>query len=121
MKAPGIVEELAGAFAGARGLLSGLLDLFTLEARRAGLTLAVMLACAATGAILVVAAWLGLMAALALWMVSLGVSWEAAVAVVALANLATAGALAWLCFHLSRHLLFSATRRQLRPARLEAV
>jgi len=33
----GIAEQLSGAFAGARGLLSNLLDLFTLEARRAGL------------------------------------------------------------------------------------
>ena len=41
--ATGIVEDLAGAFAGARGLLSNVLDLFTLEARRAGLTLALML------------------------------------------------------------------------------
>jgi uncharacterized membrane protein YqjE len=121
VRAKGIVEELSGAFASARWLLSNILDLFTLEARRAGLTLVLILACGAIGAILVVAAWLGLMAALALWAVALGVSWEAALAALAIANLAVAGALFWLCVRVSRGLLFSATRRQLRPNRLELV
>jgi uncharacterized membrane protein YqjE len=119
--ATGIVEDLSGAFAGARGLLSNVLDLFTLEARRAGVTLALMLACGALGAILVVAAWLGLMVALALWAVAHGIGWEAAVAAVACANLAAAAALFWLCAVLSRDLLFSGTRRQLRAKRLELV
>lgn len=119
-RAHGIVEELSGAFAGARGLLSNMLDLFTLEARRAGLTLVLMLACGALGTILVAAAWAALMAALALWAVALGTSWEAAVAAVAFANLAAAAALFSLCARISRGLLFSATRRQLRPNRLEA-
>lgn len=117
--ARGLFEELRGALAGARGLLSDILDLFTLEARRAGLTLVLMLACGAIGAILVVAAWLGLMAALVLWAVALGISWQAVIAAVAFANLAVAGALFWLCARASRGLLFSATRRQLRPDRLE--
>jgi hypothetical protein len=116
----GIVDELSGAVAGARNLLSDVLDLAALETRRAGLALALMLACGAIGAILVVAAWLGLMAALALWAVSLGVSWQAAVAAAACANLALAAALFSLCARLSRDLLFAATRRQLRAKRLEA-
>jgi membrane associated rhomboid family serine protease len=119
--ATGIVEDLSGAFAGARGLLSNLLDLFTLEARRAGLTLALMLACGAIGAILVVAAWLGLMAALALWAVAYGIGWEAAIAAVAFANVAAAAALFGLCGAMSRGLLLSGTRRQLRAKRLELV
>ena len=119
--ARGLLEELSGAFAGARGLLSDILHLFTLEARRAGLALVLMLACGAIGAILVAAAWLGLMAALVLWAVTSGISWEAAVAATAFANLAVAGALFWLCARVSRDLLFSATRRQLQPTRLEVV
>jgi hypothetical protein len=112
-------EELSGAFASGRELLSNLLDLLTLEARRAGLALVLMLACGAIGAILVVAAWLGLMAALALWAVALGTGWVAAVAAVAFANLAVAAALFWLCARMSRGLLFSSTRRQLRAKPLE--
>lgn len=117
----GILEELSGAFASARWLLSSLLDLFTCEARRAGLTLVLMLACGAIGAILVVAAWLGLMAALALWAVALGTSWHAALAAVGIANLAVAGVLFWLCAWVSRNLLFQAPRRQLQPSRLTLV
>jgi uncharacterized membrane protein YqjE len=116
-----VAEELSCAFASARGLLSSILDLFTLEARRAGLTLVLMVACGAIGAILLVAAWLGLMAALTLWAVTAGVSWGAAVAVAALVNLAVAAALFWLCARVSRDLLFPSTRRQLRAKRLELV
>jgi len=112
--ATGLAADLSGAIAGARGLLSNFLDLFSLEARRAGLALALMVACGATGAVLFVAAWLALMAALALRAVELGFSWEAAIAAVACANLAAAGGLLWLCCRISRSLLFSATRRQLR-------
>ena len=119
--ATGIVEDLSGAFAGARSLLSNVLDLFTLEARRAGVTLVLMLACGAIGAILVVAAWLGLMAGLALAAVAHGIGWQAALAAVAFANLAAAAALFWLCAVASRSLLFSGTRRQLRAKRLELV
>jgi uncharacterized membrane protein YqjE len=121
MMAKGIVGELSGAFASARGMLSNLLDLFTLEVRRAGLTLALMLACGALGAILIAAAWLGLMAALVLWAVALGITWEAALAAAAVANLAVAGALFWLCARVSRDLLFAATRRQLEPNRPEPI
>jgi len=59
------------------------------------------------------------MAALVLWAVALGITWQVAVAAAALANLAIAGALIWLCARMSRDLLFAATRRQLRPNRLE--
>ena len=75
MKARGIVEELSDAFACARGFLSSILDLF-----------------------LVVAAWLGLMAALALWAVAVGF---------------------WMCARVSRDLLYP--RRPLRAKRLELV
>ena len=117
----GIVAELSGAFAGARGLLSNLLDLFGLEARRAGLMLVLMLACGVIGAVLIIAAWLGLLAALVLWGVSLGITWQAALGVVAFANVVSAGALFWLCARASRDLTFPATRRELRPRRLELV
>ena len=120
MKVAGLFDDLSGALGGARGLLSNALDLVALEARRAGLSLALMLACGASGAILIVTAWLGVMAALALWAVELGSSWQAAVAAVALANLLGAAALFWLCVRVSRGLLFSATRRQLRPDLLES-
>lgn len=121
MRVRGVVEELSGTFAGARAVLSNLLDLFSLEARRAGLGLALMLACGVIGGVLAVAAWLGLMAALVLWAARLGAPWEGALAAAALANLALAGTLGWFCVRTSRALLFTSTRRQLRPGRLKVV
>src|SRR3954469_17679537 len=119
MRSDGVVAELSGAFAGARGLASNLLELLGLEARRAGLMLVLMLACGAIGAVLVIAAWLSLLAALVLWGVSAGATWQAALAMAVLPNAARAGALFWLCARASRDLTFPATRRELQPARLE--
>jgi uncharacterized membrane protein YqjE len=121
LKPEGIAEELSGAFAGARGLLSNLLDLFGLEARRAGLMLVLMLACGVIGAVLTVAGWIGLLAALVMWAVARGIEWPAALGTVALANAAAAGLFFWLCARASRDLAFPATRRELRPKRLELV
>jgi uncharacterized membrane protein YqjE len=120
-KPESVAGEISGAFASARGLLSNVLDLFTLEARRAGLTLVLMLACGVLAAVLLFAAWLGLVAALVMFAVAQGAGWASALAAAAFANLALAGVLGWLCRRASRGLLFSATRRQLRPGRLELV
>lgn len=117
-RSDGLAAELSGAFAGARGLASNLLELFGLEARRAGLVLVLMLACGVIGAVLITAAWLALLAALVLWGVSLGITWQAAVGMVAFANVAAAAALFWLCAHASRDLAFPAIRRELRQARI---
>lgn len=119
--AKGFGEELTATFASARTLLSDVLDLFTLEARRAGLTLLLMLACGVIGALLAATAWLGLMAALALWAVAQGADWQVAIAAVAVGNLGAAAALMWYCLRVSRSLLFPATRRQLRPTQIAVV
>jgi len=121
LKPARLIEELSGVVAGARGLASNLLDLVGLEASRAGLALILMLACGAAGALLFAVAWIGLMAALALWSVSHGISWEAALAAVGFATAMAVAALFWLCVRLSRDLAFPATRRELRPKRLELV
>jgi len=112
--APRIVDEISGAFAGARTLFSNALDLVALEAWRASVALSLILAGGALGAIVMVAAWLGAMAALTLWAMGAGFSGEAALAAIALGNVAIAGALLWLCVRLSRDLWFPATRQQLR-------
>jgi hypothetical protein len=63
-------------------------------------------------AICIVAAWLGLMVALAMWAISLGLPSIAAVIAVTVINLIAGGVLIYLCIGMSRDLLFSATRRQ---------
>jgi uncharacterized membrane protein YqjE len=117
----GVLEELFGTLASARGVISDFLELLSLECRRAGLALVWMVACGAVAAILFVTAWLGSMAALALWAVSLGIPWATAVGVVSAANLLAAAIVTYLCLRKSRELLFTATRRQLetKPDRSE--
>ena len=64
-------------------------------------------------ALLIVTAWLGLIVALALWAVSLGVTWTSAIVAISLANLLAAAISLFVCVTMSRDLLFPATRRQL--------
>ncbi len=112
--AEGLLGALAGAFASARQVLGNFVELITLETRRAGLTLMWMVALGAMAAILIAAAWFCFMAAFALWLVSLGMTWAGAIALVSLVNLLAAGVVVFFCVMLSRNLLFPATRRQLK-------
>jgi uncharacterized membrane protein YqjE len=114
MRTHSLGEEMSGAFAGARAWLSNLLDLFTIEARHAGLTLMLLLGCAAAGAVLVASAWLALMLVFVLWAVGHGVMWEATFAAIACINLVLAALVYWLFTRVSADGLFPATRRQLR-------
>jgi hypothetical protein len=108
-----VLAELRGALGSARATLAGFLELLSLEARRAGVALAWMVAAALVAAFCIAAGWLGLMAALAMWIASLGADPFVAVVAVASINLVCGVALLWLGIHLSRALLFSATRRRL--------
>jgi hypothetical protein len=112
LPAPGVLDELTVALTSARNALAGLLDLLTLEARRAGLALVWMAACGLMAAICLFATWLGLMAAVSLWTISLGLPAIAAVIAVAAINLAAAALLIRVCLGKSEALRFPATRRQ---------
>src|SRR4029434_1938240 len=108
----GMLEEVMGTLASARAALTHFLDLFSLEARRAGLALVWMIAVGFAAAACAVTAWLGIMAALAMWTVSLGLPPIAAAIVLAGLNLAACAVLAYRCIGMSRDLLFPAIRRQ---------
>lgn len=108
----GALEELWRALASARAGLSEFLALMSLEARRAGLALIWMVSCGLVAAVCMAAAWLALMAALAMWAVALGLHPIAAVIAVAVVNLLAGCMLIYACIGISRDLLFSATRRQ---------
>lgn len=112
--ATGLFSTLIGAFSSARHVLGNFVELVTLEARRAGLTLMWMVALGAMAAMLAVTAWLGLMVAFALWLVSAGIAAAGAIALVASVNLLAALGIGFSCIMLSRNLLFPATRRQLK-------
>ena len=108
----GVLEELRDAVASARETLSDLLELLSLEARRAGLALMWMVAWGVVAGLCIAGAWLGTMVTLAMWAVSLGLPPIAAVGAVAAVNLLAGAALIYACIGMSRALLFSATRRQ---------
>lgn len=109
----GILGGIGNAFNSLRRVFADVFRLFSLEIRRAGLTLLWMVVLGALAALLVVTAWLGLMGALALWAVSLGWTWISALVAIALANLVAAAVVIFSCVAVSRNLLFPATQRQL--------
>ncbi len=109
----GVFAEVAGMFVSTRAALKDFLDLLSLEARRAGLALMWMVVCGIIAAACVISAWLGLMAALVIGVVSLGYSPLVAVFAIALINGVAGGLLIYRGVSMSRDLLFSATRRQL--------
>ncbi|MBC7405161.1 MAG: hypothetical protein H7252_05705 [Cytophaga sp.] len=113
MPTASVLDEFSSALASAHSALSNFLDLLSLEARRAGLMLTWMIVCGVVAAICVVTAWLGLMVAVAMAAMSLGVPTPAAVIAVAVINGATGVVLIYICIGMSKSLLFSATRRQL--------
>lgn len=114
LREPG-VGELAGRLIGdLRRLVSDFAQLAVLDARRAGVRLAMLLSAGLLIAILVITAWMGLVAAGIVWMFDQGVSWPAAIAVAAVINIAAAAVLAWWARHLVSETPFTALLRQLR-------
>lgn len=108
----GVIDELSGALAAVRTAVSSVLDLLSLEARRAGLALLWIVILGLVAAICIVTSWLALMAAIAMWAVAAGFPLLGSVIVVALINCLGGVLLIRTCFGISRDLLFSATRRQ---------
>jgi uncharacterized membrane protein YqjE len=93
--------------------VAALLELLLLELRRASLSLVWMLVCALLAAVCFIAVWVGVSAALVLWMIADGVDLLLAVLSVTGVNLLAALGFCGVCVWLSRNLAFSATRRQL--------
>lgn len=103
-----------GLFKQSRALSSDYLLLAVLDARSAAVRFAWMLGAGVIVAILVVTAWLALIAGGIVWMVGAGASWPAALAVAAGLNLVAATVLGLWMRGLFRELPFAATLRQLR-------
>lgn len=93
------------------------LELAALEAQRAAIGLTKMLSAAVIVSILVVSAWLAIVAGGIVWATNSGVGWPGALLAGALVNAALAGALAYWVRGQVGELLFAATLRQLRQSR----
>ena len=97
-----------------KGLVQNHALLAVLELQRAGISLVKMVAAGIIISILVVSAWMALVAAAVVWAVGAGANWGLAILIAALANIGIAVALAFWAKSQIPDLLFAATLRQLR-------
>ncbi len=107
-------SKLALAWSSVKGLVQDHVLLAVLELQRAGVSLVKLLAAGIVITILVVSAWMGLVAAAVVWAVGAGASWGIALLVAALVNIAIAAGFAFWAKSQVPDLLFAATLRQLR-------
>lgn len=98
----------------ARSLVSDYAELAVLDARRAAIRLAWLLAAVLVGAVLLVTTWMALVAAGVMAMMGQGASWITALVVAAVLNVIGAAALGWWMFALLKEMPFTALLRQLR-------
>jgi uncharacterized membrane protein YqjE len=110
--------SISSLIASVRALGERFLTLVTLEGKQAGLSLVWMLGLALAAAVLAITGWVALLACVVLALVQNDiVGWEWALSIAALLSFAGAGGLVFMVIQRSRHLLFPATRRQLRRIR----
>ena len=107
-------SRLSLAWSNVRGLVQDHALLAVLELQRAGISLVKMVAAGIVISILVVSAWMGLVAAGVVWAVGAGANWGLAIFIAALVNIAIAVGLAFWAKSQIPDLLFAATLRQLR-------
>lgn len=110
----GLGTAVARLLSEARALVSDYAQLAVLDARRAAIRLAWILGAVLIAAVLIVTAWMGLVAAGIVFAWGHGASWPVALAVAAAINVVAAGALAWFTLKLAKELPFTALLRQLR-------
>ena len=111
---PGLGDLLGRLVGESRELVSDYALLAALDARRAAIRLAMLLGAVLIAAVLVVTAWMALVAGGIVAMLGQGASWITALAVAALINLAGAIALALWSRSLVTEVPFTALVRQLR-------
>lgn len=112
--APSLGEVVGRLLGEARQLVADYAELTVLDARRAAIRLAWILGCVLVAAVLVVTAWVVLIASGIVFAWGHGASWPLALAIAAVLNLIGAGALAWFTITLAKELPFTALLRQLR-------
>jgi len=107
-------SRLALAWTNVKGLVQDHALLAVLELQRAGISFVKMVAAGIIVSILVVSAWMGVLAAAVVWAVGAGANWSVALVVAAIVNIAVAIGLALWAKRQVPDLLFAATLRQLK-------
>ena len=113
-RAPGVGDLMGRLLGESRQLVSDYALLAALDARRAAIRLALLLGAVLIAAVLVVTAWMALVAGGIVALLGQGASWITALLVAALINLAGAAALAMWVRSLVTEMPFTALVRQLR-------
>lgn len=108
-----LLNEVKGLWLEFRGLVHDRLRLAALETQQAGKSLVSMIISGVIIALLLVSAWLGLLSALILWLIELGVMASVAIFLGVIANLLLAVFLAYSIRRQSRHLGWPASLRSL--------
>jgi hypothetical protein len=113
----GLLEDAKSLWHELRGLAHDQLTLAALETRLAARSLVTMIAVGVMVAVLLVSAWLGLVGAVVLWLIGIGVMASIAMLLAVAANLLFALILYDVIRRQGRHLQFPAILRSLRPVR----
>lgn len=111
---PTLAQRAGTLLRDVRDLACDHLELAALDAQRAAIGITKMLSAAVVVAILVVSAWLALVAGGIVWVTTAGVGWAAALAIASALNLVVAAGVAYWMRHQTQELLFTASLRQLR-------
>jgi len=115
VKGSGVLEDAQSLWQELRELSHDRFRLAALETQRAGDSLVSMLIAGAMVAVLLIGAWLGLLAAAVLWLVEHGVVASSAILLAVGCNLLLSLILCAVIRRKSRYLQFPATLRSLRP------
>lgn len=107
-------SKLSLAWTNVKGLVQDHALLAVLELQRAGISFVKMVAAGIIISILIVTAWMGLVAAAVVSAVGAGANWSVALVVAAVVNIAVAVGLAFWAKKQTPDLLFAATLRQLK-------
>ncbi len=114
-KGPGVLEDAQSLWQELRELSHDHFRLAALETQRAGDSLVSMIIAGVMVAVLLIAAWLGLLAAAVLWLIERGVVANSAILLAVVFNLLLSLILFAVIRRKSRYLQFPATLRSLRP------
>ena len=112
---PGMLDNASALWNDLKSLAHDHLELAALETKRAGESLVSIVVFGIIVAILVVTAWMGLVAALVLWLIALGLAPALAVLIGVAVNLAGAAGLVFLIKARTEAFKFPATVRALKP------
>ena len=118
---PGLLDNATALWSDLKSLAHDHLELAALETKRAGESLVAIIAFAIVVGVLCVTAWMGIIAALVLWLVSLGLAASLAVLIAVVVNLLAAFGCVLAIRKSSHALLFPATVRALKPSARAAI